>query len=563
MMMHTTTSSRTRRTIAIIAAGFACVGLLVSASGVVTGATPKFFDDDPLWIEPSSQDASKVKPWEIDLVIDLAYNQFGHPGDSTPNVRARSVNSIDEVSDGSWFTNRAGRTPLTAADVARGPDQTSGPAAGEWTVTSAKTDGISPGFTIKDKTGQRWFIKFDPPGYSGMATGSEVVVTKLFWALGYYVPENHVASMRREQLVMGTGPKYSPPGRKARAMKLSDIDDLLQSADRQKDGTYRVLASKALDGKVLGGFRFYGTRPDDPNDVVPHEHRRELRGYGTFAAWFNHVDAKAINSMDTLVEEKGRAIVRHNLLDFGSTLGSGGVTPTQYWEGYEYLVQPRDVGKQMIAFGFLVEPWRTIPRYENRAIGQIPRDNTTWEPELWRPRVPNPAFLRARADDKFWAATKAAAISDEMIRAAVEAGQFPDAEAARVLAQALIARRDAVLRRYLPAINPIADPALGTDGQLTFRNAAVDARVAPAPARYHAAWSRFDNATGVSAPFGQTSAAGTTIAAPEGMLAAAGAFIKVQIRAEGAPNPAWEKPVDAYFRRMTGGWQLVGFERMP
>ena len=41
---------------------------------------------------------------------------------------------------------------------------------------------------------------------------------------------------------------------------------------------------------------------------MPHEDRRELRGYGVFAAWLNHVDAKAINSLDTLVtDENGHA----------------------------------------------------------------------------------------------------------------------------------------------------------------------------------------------------------------------------------------------------------------
>ena len=75
------------------------------------------------------------------------------------------------------------------------------------------------------------------------------------------------------------------------------------------------------------------TRPDDPNDLVPHEDRRELRAYGVFAAWLNHVDAKAINSLDMLVTENGRSFVRHYLVDFGSALGSGGVGPADYWAG--------------------------------------------------------------------------------------------------------------------------------------------------------------------------------------------------------------------------------------
>src|SRR5204863_6939255 len=183
-----------------------------------------------------------------------------------------------------------------------------------------------------------------PPGYRGMATGTEVAVTKLMWALGYNVPENHIASLHREQLVVATDATFTTPGGAKRALRPGDIDRLLEKADRDPDGSYRVVASKALPGKPVGRIRFTGVRPDDPNDVVPHEDRRELRGYGVFAAWVNHVDAKAINSLDTLVTENGRSFVRHHLLDFGSALGSGALGPTAYYAGAENIVEPRSIG---------------------------------------------------------------------------------------------------------------------------------------------------------------------------------------------------------------------------
>jgi hypothetical protein len=411
-----------------------------------------------------------------------------------------------------------------------------------------------------------------------MATGTEVMITTLFWALGYYVPENHISTLHVDQLEIGKGATFTPPGRKKRPMKLADIEHLLQQADRDADGTYRIIASKALDGKPLGGFRFYGTRPDDPNDVVPHEHRRELRGYGVFAAWFNHVDAKAINSLDTLVKDEGaggRSIVRHHLLDFGSTMGSGGVTERERWEGYEYLVQPKDVGKQMVSFGFAVPEWRKTDFYESPAIGRLPRDNTKWHPELWKPRVPNAAFLRARADDRFWAAEKAAALTDDLIRAAVLAGRFGNEEAEAFMFKALVERRQAILRTFLTAINPITKPELSDAGVLTFHNAAVEAGVANAPSEYRATWSRFDNATGTTQSLGGGGIVGgvkpgvgpadapTRLQAPRPLPAVAGTYLKVQISAAGGVDASWERPVDAYFHRTSRGWTLVGFERMP
>ena len=539
-------------------------GAVLTAAAVTmsaSAASPRFYDDDPIWHEPDTEDASGMKPLEVDLFVDLTTNFLSrNTGDLT---RARNVNTVDEVPDSSWFTNRAGRRPLTPDDVFVGPDTTAGPQAGRWTVTSSKSDGVTPGFTIKDSTGQLWFLKFDPPGYRGMATGTEVAVTKLLWALGYNVPENHVAYMRRDQLVIGDGAKFTPAGGKKRAMRLEDVDALLARADREPDGSYRVVASKALPGKPIGRVRFVDTRPDDPNDIVPHQHRRELRGYGVFAAWLNHVDAKAINSLDTLVVENGRSHVRHHLLDFGSALGSGGVAPADEWEGSEYLIEPRSIARQIATFGFGFPKWHTARFYESPAIGRLPESNRDFNPDLWKPRVPNQAFLQARADDKFWAARKLMALSTDVLRAAVRAGDFRDPASEAFLVRALAERRDAIGRAYLTAINPLVDPSLDEDGLLTFGNAAVDTDFARAPQHYRAVWSRFDNATARSYPLGETVARATELRAPGALPQHAGAFVKVELSSVGGFASSWEKPIEIFFRHQDDRWALVGLNRMP
>jgi hypothetical protein len=546
----------------ISAAILGAVALAGAMTSLGSAASPRFYDDDPLWVERDTQDASGMKPLEVNLFVDLTYNVLTGRGKAGA-VRAHNLNSIDEVPDSSWFTNRVGRLPLTADDVAKGPDTSAGPAPGAWTVTSSKSDGVTPGFTVKDANGQRWFLKFDPPGYRAMATGTEVAVTKLMWALGYNVPENHIAYMRKEQLLVGKGAKFTPVGGKERAMRLADIDQLLARADRERDGSYRIVASKGLEGKPIGRVRFYDTRPDDPNDLVAHENRRELRGYGVFAAWLNHVDAKAINSLDMLISENGRSYVRHNLIDFGSSLGSGGVAPADYWAGSQYLVQPGSVGTQMIGFGFAFPNWHTTPFYEARSIGRLPKNNTGFNPELWKPRVPNQAFLHAREDDKFWAARKLIALTTDMLRAAVRAGDFRDPEAEDFLVRALAERRDAIGRAYLTAINPIADPMLDRSGVLTFRNIAVDADFARAPREYHAIWSRFDNATGAATPIAESTGRTTRLEAPAGLPDVPGSFIKVDVSGAGSAHSSWARPVSAYFRNVGDQWRLVGFERVP
>ena len=552
-MKSTTTMKLTAALITSLAA--AAAGTLLAST-----ASPKFFADDPVWVERDTQDASAIAPLDVDLFVDLAANLV--TGRNTPAARrALNINTVGEVPDSSWFTNRAGHRPMTPEDIANGPNMSEGPAAGAWEITSSKGDGVTPGFTVKDSSGERWFLKFDPPGYRGMATGTEVVVTKLMWALGYHVPENHIAYLRREQLVIGEGATFTPPGRKPRAMRPGDIDNLLRRASRETDGSYRVVASRALPGKPIGRLRFVDTRPDDPNDIVPHQDRRELRAYGVFAAWLNHVDAKAINSLDVLISENGMSYVRHYLIDFGSALGSGGIAPADYWAGSEYLVQPRDVAKQMVSFGFSVPKWRTAPFYEARSIGRLPLHNADFNPELWRPRVPNQAFLHARPDDKFWAAQRLAALSTDLIRAAVQTGEFGDPAAEEFLVRALAQRRDAISRAYLPAVNPIAALALDRAGVLTFRNDAVEADVARAPRAYRASWWTFDNTTGETRRIGESSGVTASLEAPGGLPLTRGAFVKVEVSAIDSQYEAWTQPAAAYFRLGEGGWTLVGFER--
>src|SRR6187549_2018217 len=127
-------------------------GLLFSA--LAGGADPKgkFYRDDPLTVEPETQDASKVAPWKIELLYDLLLNQFAHPGEPG-SPRAKNINTIDEVPDSSWFTNRILGQALSIDDAVRGPIAGPGPAPGTWTVIRAKTEGNAPGFTVRDSAG--------------------------------------------------------------------------------------------------------------------------------------------------------------------------------------------------------------------------------------------------------------------------------------------------------------------------------------------------------------------------------------------------------------------------
>ncbi len=532
---------------------------IAALTWTVSAQSRRFFPDDPIWREPVTQDVKNANRYEPDLAYQTIENLFWRPGDREIGQRAKNINTLDEVPDGPFFVNRAGRMALTPARVARAANTTDGPAPGAWTVVSAKSDGVSPGFTIRDTAGQTWFVKFDPPGWRAMGSGSEVVAAKLFWAAGYHTTEYYIGQLKPANLTIGKDTRITPPGEVARSMQQGDIASLLSRADRDADGSYRVILSKATPGRPVGRIAFHGTRADDPNDIVPHEHRRELRGYFVFAAWLNHVDAKGINSLSSLVTENGRSFIRHYLLDFSSALGSASIGPREGWEGYEALVeQPGDIFGRVLSLGFKIPRWRTQDYFESPAIGRLPRDHSDWDPETWWPHITNAAFRHMRADDTFWAATKLAAIDDGMIKAAVAEGKFGDPEAEAFLAKAIADRRLRVLQTFLPKVNPLVDVAI-TDGRLTFRNIAVDAAVADRAPGYRALWYTFDNVADKATLVATTEETQSPLPMP---ALPASEFIKVDISTVGGPE-AWNKPISVYFRRDSSGWTLVGLERLP
>ncbi len=151
----------------------------------MTTQTPRFYSDDPIAVEPSSRDASGVEPWDIGLTYELSYNLFVTSNYKPTNTRAGNINTVDEIPDSSWFTNRIGSTALAPDRVARGPEIGTPPSPGRWVILREKTAGANPGFTARDAAGETWFLGFDPPSRPEGATGAVVVANKLFWALGY------------------------------------------------------------------------------------------------------------------------------------------------------------------------------------------------------------------------------------------------------------------------------------------------------------------------------------------------------------------------------------------
>jgi len=552
--MATFTSRILRGRLILVAAAF---GLLTST---VSTKAPHFYPDDPITRAPESQDASKAQEYEIGSLFEMTHNLFFTSQYKPTNLRAKNINTIDEVPDSNWFTNRIGTAAISTDQIARGPNVAAPPDPSKWVLVREKTAGAHPGFTAKDAKGDTWFLEFDPPYFPEGATGAVAVATKIFWALGYNQVESFISTFDPKKAEIDPKATVKRPSGKRTRFTRDDMNVVLENVAKNADGSYRVIAGRLLPGKILGGFLYAGTRPDDPNDVVPHEHRRELRALRVFGAWTNLTDLKAANTLDTLETVNGRSVVKHYLQDVGSTFGM--CNDLYEWDlSYEHFYEGEPSLKRLFSFGFALSPWQTIKYVEYPSIGKFEGDR--FDPREWRPQTPTTAYMELRDDDAFWAARRVAAFSDELIRAAVHEGHYSDPNAEKYLGDVLIKRRNKIASIYLTAVNPVVSPGLDANGRLTFENAAVAAGVASGPATYRASWLRFDNATGETQPIAETRSSTTSIDAPTGLPTGAGTFVAVDIAVDSAGHPTWVRPVRTYFQRQAGGWKLVGLERMP
>ena len=550
-------------TMARLLAGLAAVGVFAAAAAA---QQPKFFPDDPVLVDDDQLDVP-VAPAEIDLsdMFDRFAHIFADLGDPEP-TEALNVNTLDEVPDSPWFTNRHGAERMSAAALRRGPDTGDGPdTSTPWRIFRSKIGGVTPGFQIIDGRGDRYVIKFDPPGNPELSSAAEIIGTKLFHAIGYHTPENYIARVDPEAgLAIEPGTVIADDFDDEVLLTPELLRRLLRRFPRLPDGRIRVAASKYLEGRPLGPFRYYGTRSDDPNDVVPHEHRRELRGLRVFAAWTNHDDTRAQNTQDSWVEARGLRFARHYLMDFGSAFGSAGFDVQPPDLGFQYWLDLDEVKRNALSFGLRTPAYRRVDwpsLSEYAAVGRW--EAKAYEPAAWRSDYPNPAFMRMTDRDGFWAAKILMRFTREELRAVVETGEFSDPRQAEYFLDVLVERQRKTGREYLNRMNPI-DEFRVADGSLRFANLSERYGFAAPGAVYRVQWSIYDNgvdrARSLGAPREQTRTDLPLPRAPE-VSPGGNLFLLAEIHTQHDDHRRWNRRVGVYLRPVDGTFEVVGMER--
>ncbi|HEV8329533.1 MAG TPA: hypothetical protein VGQ08_18840 [Nitrospiraceae bacterium] len=409
-------------------------------------------------------------------------------------VEAQNVNAFDEVPNSTWFTNRHFFSRVSKDELASGPttDRGAPDTTGVWTAISGKESlGSTPGFVIRDQKNDVYLIKFDPPLYPEMTTASEMITPRFLHAAGYNVPEHYLVYFDPEKINVDPKAKIRGKYHVPRPMTEQDIKAILDRIPHRPDGTIRAMASKFLAGIPKGPFLYERKRPDDLNDRIRHENRRELRGFGVLAAFLNHTDTKAANALDMYDPEQ--RYLTHYLIDFSSTLGADNADPQFPHFGNEYFLDFGTIGLSTVALGGYVKPWEIPLRMEYPAVGYF--ESVYFDPSRWRPTYPNPAFLRMTLRDAYWGAKIVTSFTDEDIDTIVRTGRYTDPRAERYVADVLRARRDKIGRYYFNLVNPldrfIVETELGEQA-LVFDNLAIARGYAPAPqALYRYSISRY------------------------------------------------------------------------
>ncbi|HJL20187.1 MAG TPA: hypothetical protein RMH99_31260 [Sandaracinaceae bacterium LLY-WYZ-13_1] len=449
--------------------GSFALGLLLLAghSGCATTGLRRFALEPVLW-EDDDQRLFTPAPegFYSPYMWDGADNSFFRPVSEfwlfEPSRPAINVNAVDEVPDSSWFTNRLSRRMMSPEAVGRGacPEDFEMPAP--WTIVAGKPDGANPGFQIEDANGVRYLLKTEGELQPWRPGAADTIGAAIYHAAGYWAPCNRVVHFDVDVLERDPDATIERSNGDEEPLRDHHVQAVLEAALQLPDGRYRASVSRFVDGRPISAWRYEGTRDDDPNDVVPHQHRRETRGMYVLAAWTDHIDSRQENTMAAWMTPEGSdaGYVRHYMIDFGDCFGvvhSWGPLVRRF--GHSGYLDFEHVFTDLVTLDLLPRPWfhaQHGPAGDTLGYYDVFR----FEPDRWRPGYPNPAFDRHTEADAAWMARIIARFRDPHVRALVSRGRFLDPVHESELARVLIGRRDRILERYLTRLSPLTWPYL-------------------------------------------------------------------------------------------------------
>ena len=387
------------------------------------------------------------------------------------------VNSFDEVPDSSWFTNRIGVRPLTAEEARLGACKPAllldpeGAEDGTWVIDKGKSGGSTDGFRVTVPGKGKYLFKAEDSAESEHSGAAQTIGATVYYAAGYFTSCEQVVYFRPSLLKLTPGLRWKHNFERDRPFDRAALDAVLGHTPRRGE-LVRMQVSAWLPGAAIGGYEYEGTRKDDPNDVVPHEDRRELRAMRLVGAWIDRFDTRAGNTLDVWMSDvpgkpdASPGHVIHNQMDTSEALGS-----TWAWNqisrrlGYSYILDWGDTGRDFVTLGIPLRTWDTIqltPGKELFAYFNV----KDFVPDEWKNEYPVAAFSRMTERDGAWMARILARFTPELVRVIVARAKFTDPSDAAYVEEVLEGRRRKILERYLTRLSPIADVHVEGDASL-------------------------------------------------------------------------------------------------
>ena len=568
------------------------IAVLVPALLACSSSERRFPLRDPMWRdtdlasvrvrcheEPTDEEPNHVScaPRTTDATIywDGADQMFFRPLSQAVGIarggEAVNTNSLDEVPDSAWFTNRVGAHPVSLDELRLNAcpqdkllDPTSAP-DGSWLIDQGKTTGSTPGFRMKVPGKGKYLVKVEAHGPERQAAAT-VIGEAVYWASGYNASCEQVLWVKPSIFKL-------KPGLTARrgnfgdlyAFNQKEVDDLFAHSTMQ-GGLLRITASSWIPGQVIGQFRYEGTRDDDPNDIVPHESRRELRGARVLASWIGHVDCREGNSLDAWVPDtKGGALdsspghVVH--YQIGTSAAMGNVwdwDPISRRFNYAYILDWGDLASNFFTLGaapHVYDHVQKAPGQEMFGYWNV----ADFDPDAWKNEYPNPAFDRMTERDAAWMARILARFTPAMVRTLAEMGKLSEPSTTDYLESVLEGRLEKILERYLTRLSPMAGVHVEGRERLCATDLA-DARTLRLPTAFHYTARWMDGRFLPLARDGSSVCVALPHVAPDGGPADDAAERYVRVRLE---DGVARGPLLAYLYDLgpARGYRLVGLER--
>ena len=277
---------------------------------------------------------------------------------------------------------------VASRDLSFGPGSPDLAPAAPFTFIEEDKSGESPKFEVKDARGVEWKVKLGPEAQS------EIVATRLVWAVGYFAEESY----------------YFDEVQIKNLPRLSRGREYVAAGDFVRGARFEPRRKNVERGQIWGW------------DKNPFEDSRELSGLKVLMILLNNYDARKENNRIFYADTpEGRREAHYYVSDLGATLGrAGGLGGKRSKNDLNDFLSTRFV--RGVDDGVVEFDYDTRPR----GLGHL----SVLHPTYYRSQVKKEKSMRGiPVEHARWIGSLLSQLTDEQLAAAFEAAAYGGATA--------------------------------------------------------------------------------------------------------------------------------------